>query len=467
METIRTKALVIGGGPGGYVAAIRLAQLGQDVVIVEQESLGGVCLNVGCIPSKALITAASQVDEIRHGDEMGIVVEGLAIDFRKMQAWKDSVVKKLTGGVAQLLKGNKAKTVMGSARFKTAKEILVSGPAGETLIYAENTIIATGSKPIEVPGFAFDGRRVLSSTHVLALTEIPKRMVVIGGGYIGLELGTAYAKLGSKVTVVEAMDQVLPGFDPEMSRLLSRRLKQLGVEVILGAKAKGWKEIGSAAQVTIEHGGAEKTLDTDVILVTVGRRPHTAGLDLQQTGVELDAKGFIKVNDKQQTNVPGLYAIGDVAGQPMLAHKASREGEVAAEVIAGKASAFDVTSIPAVVFTDPEIATTGMTEDEAKAKGFTPAVGRFNFAANGRALTYGNADGFVKVVADKESHVLLGIHVIGHGASDLISEAALALEMGAVLDDVALTIHPHPTLPEALMEAIKAVTGEAVHALNK
>jgi dihydrolipoamide dehydrogenase len=467
METIRTKALVIGGGPGGYVAGIRLGQLGQDVVVVEQETLGGVCLNVGCIPSKALITAASQVDHIRHGGDMGITVDGLSIDFPKMQAWKNSVVSKLTGGVAQLLKGNKAKTVMGSARFKTAREILVTSSAGETLIYAENTIIATGSKPIEVPGFAFDGRRVLSSTHALALTEIPQRMLVIGGGYIGLELGTAYAKLGAKVTVVEAMGQVLPGFDPEMARLLSRRLKQLGVEVILGAKAKGWTETPSGAQVMVDVNGTVKTIDCDVVLVTVGRKPNTAGLDFTQIGVELDGKGFVKVNDKQQTNVPGIYAIGDVAGQPMLAHKASREGEVAAEVIAGKASAFDVASIPAVVFTDPEIATTGLTEEEAKAKGYNVAVGRFNFAANGRALTYGNAEGFVKVVADKDTHVLLGIHVIGHGASDLISEAALALEMGAVLDDVALTIHPHPTLPEALMEAIKAVTGEAVHALNR
>jgi dihydrolipoamide dehydrogenase len=263
------------------------------------------------------------------------------------------------------------------------------------------------------------------------------------------------------------MDQVLPGFDPEMARVLSRRLKQLGVEVVLGAKAKGWKEGANGAQVTIEQNGADKTLDCDAILVTVGRKPHTAGLDLQQIGVELDGKGFIKVNDKQQTNVPGIYAIGDVAGQPMLAHKASREGEVAAEVIAGRKSAFDVASIPAVVFTDPEIATTGMTEAEAKAKGYNPIVGRFSFAANGRALTYGNAEGFVKVVADKDSHVLLGIHIIGHGASDLIAEATLALEMGAVLDDVALTIHAHPTLPEALMEAIKAVTGEAVHALNR
>lgn len=467
MESIRTQVLVIGGGPGGYVAAIRLAQLGKEVVVVEQENVGGVCLNVGCIPSKALITAASQVDHLKHSADMGITVDGLTVDFAKMQGWKQSVVSKLTGGVAQLLKGNKVKTLKGAAQFKTANEILVTGEGKETLVYAEDTIIATGSKPIEIPGFAFDGRRVLSSTHALALTEIPRRMVVIGGGYIGLELGTAYAKLGTQVTVVEAMDQVLPGFDPEMARLLSRRLKQLEVTVLLGAKAQGWKEGPDGAQVTLDHKGSPVTLDCDVVLVTVGRKPHTEGLNLKEIGVTIDAKGFVPANDKQQTNVPHVYSIGDVAGQPMLAHKASREGEVAAEVIAGKASAFDVRSIPAVVFTDPEIATTGLTEAQATEAGYTPITGRFNFAANGRALTYGNAEGFVKVVADKESHVLLGIHVIGHGASDLISEAALALEMGAVLDDVAMTIHPHPTLPEALMEAIKAVTGEAIHALNR
>ncbi|MBC7545546.1 MAG: dihydrolipoyl dehydrogenase [Candidatus Sericytochromatia bacterium] len=467
METIRTQTLVIGGGPGGYVAAIRLAQLGKEVVVVEQENVGGVCLNVGCIPSKALITAASHLDEIRHSADMGIHVDGVTVDFAKMQSWKQSVVSKLTGGVAQLLKGNKVKTMKGSAQFKSPQEVLVISGGVETLVCAEDVIIATGSKPIEIPGFAFDGRRVLSSTHALALTEIPKRMVVIGGGYIGLELGTAYAKLGTKVTVVEAMDQVLPGFDPEMARLLSRRLKQLEVTVLLGAKAKGWQEGTDGAQVTIEQNGTPVRLDCDVVLVTVGRKPHTAGLNLQQVGVTIDANGFVPANDKQQTNVPHIYSIGDVAGQPMLAHKASREGEVAAEVIAGKASAFDARSIPAVVFTDPEIATAGLTEAQATEAGYTPITGRFNFAANGRALTYGNAEGFVKVVADKESQVLLGIHIIGHGASDLIAEATLALEMGAVLDDLSSTIHAHPTLPEALMEAIKAVKGEAIHAMNK
>ncbi len=466
MQKKNVDALVIGAGPGGYVAAIRLAQLGKNTLLVEKNALGGVCLNVGCIPSKALITAAKTVDKIRKADQMGIIVGDLVVDFPKLISWKDGIVSKLTNGIGTLVKGNGGEVLMGTATFRSAREIEVATPDGPVLVEADNVIIATGSRPIEIPGFKFDGRRVISSTEALSLHEVPNRLLVVGGGYIGLEMGIMYAKLGANVTVVERADQVLPGFDPEIAQVIARQLKKLNVNVVLNAAAKGWTDGPLCAKVHIEQNGRVMDLDADKILVTVGRKPNTEGFGLEKIGVALDERGFIKVNNQLKTNVPGIYAIGDVCGQPMLAHKASKDAEVAAEVIAGHPVAQDAKVIPAVVFTDPEIGSAGLSESEAKAQGYEIIVGKFPFAALGRAMTTGETDGFVKVIADKGTQEVLGIHIVGPGASDLIAEGALAIEMGAFIDDLSLTVHAHPTLAEGLMEAAKAAVGEAIHALN-
>jgi dihydrolipoamide dehydrogenase len=345
---------------------------------------------------------------------------------------------------------------------------VVAGSGGEQVIQTKNVVLATGSRPIQIPGFTFDGTRVIDSTGGLALTSVPKRMVVVGGGYIGLELGTVYAKLGAKVTVVEALDSVLAGMDKDCVQAVSRKLRKMGVEVMLGAKAKSWQDKGDRAVLTVElEGGKTATIDTDKILLSIGRRPNSENLGLDAAGVTLDKRGYVVADDQLRTNVGGIYAIGDLIGGMMLAHKATKEGEVVAEVIAGHKAAFDVRTIPAVVFTDPEIASTGLTEDEAKAKGRTTKVGKFPFAALGRALSVNDTEGFVKVIADAKSGELLGVHIVGNGASDLIAEATLAIEMGAVADDLRLTIHAHPTLSEAMMEAAAVALGEAIHVINR
>jgi dihydrolipoamide dehydrogenase len=465
-ETIRVEALVIGAGPGGYVAGIRLGQLKKKAMVVERDKPGGICLNVGCIPSKALINAAKYYDKFRHGADIGILADNIRLDMGKMQSWKGEVVSKLTGGVRILLKANGCDYRTGVARLTARNIVELTEASGKTTIQADNVIIATGSRPIEIPGFAFDGQRIVDSTGALDFAAVPERFVVIGGGYIGIEIGTLYAKLGSRVTVVEALPAILPGNDPEIVQVVARKLKKLGVEVMTGAKAKSWTEKGGRAVVTIDVGGKEATLDADKVLVAVGRRPNSEGLGLEAVGVKIE-RGFVPVDRRQRTNVPGVYAIGDVAGQPMLAHKASREAEVAAEVIAGHKAEFDVRCIPAVIFSDPEVATAGITADEATAKGRKVKVGKFPFVALGRAIANADTDGFVKVVIDADSKEVLGIHVVGNGASDIIAEAALAIEMGALADDISLTIHAHPTLPEAIMEAAKASLGEAIHIQNR
>jgi dihydrolipoamide dehydrogenase len=343
---------------------------------------------------------------------------------------------------------------------------LTDAAGAVTTIQADNIIIATGSRPIEIPGFKFDGKRIVDSTGALDFQAVPERFIVIGGGYIGLEIGTLYAKLGSKVTVVEALPTILAGNDPEIIQLVARKLKKLGVEIMTGAKAKSWTEASGRAAVTVESDGRDVTLEADKVLVAVGRRPNSEGLGLEAVGVKIE-KGFIPVDKQLRTNVPGIYAIGDVAGQPMLAHKASKEAEVAAEVIAGHRAEMDVRCIPAVIFTDPEVASAGITADEAEKRGRKVKVGKFPFVALGRAIANADTDGFVKVVIDAESKEVLGIHVCGNGAGDVIAEAALAIEMGALAEDLALTIHAHPTLPEAIMEAAKASLGEAIHIQNR
>jgi dihydrolipoamide dehydrogenase len=465
METIQTQALVIGAGPGGYPCGIRLGQLKVPTIVVEKYKPGGVCLNVGCIPSKALINAAKRFDQMRHGEDMGLSCDNPRVDMGKLVDWKDEVVGKLTSGVKQLLKANGAEYRQGEVTFVSPHEVEVKDAKSGTTyrIQAKAIVIATGSRPIEVPGFKFDEQRILSSTGALAIREIPQRLVVIGGGYIGLELGMCYAKLGSKVAVVEMMPSLLPGTDPDLVQVVARKMKKLGIESFLEAKAKS--DDGKAVTIQTKD-GKEVRLDADKVLVTVGRKPNVDGLGLEKIGVKIE-KGFIKVDERMRTNVEGVYAIGDVAGQPMLAHKATKEGEVAAEVIAGHAAAMDVRAIPAVIFTDPEIAYAGMMEPDAKAAGKNIKVGKFPMAALGRALSIGETDGFVKVVLEAETKEVLGLAVVGAGASDLISEAALALEMGALAEDIGLTVHPHPTLPEAIMEASKAALGEAIHIVNR
>lgn len=463
--------VVIGAGPGGYVAAIRCAQLGLKTAIIEREYLGGVCLNVGCIPSKALITAAHFRHRVLHdGPEMGFKVpEKIDLDMKTLAAWKDSVCGKMTNGVSQLLKGNGVTTIMGEASFVTSKELSVKSKEGTKKITAKNFIIATGSRPIEIPGFKPDEKDILTSTGALALQELPKSLIVIGGGYIGLEIGSYMCNLGAKIEVLEAADALLSGVvDPDCVQVVARRLKKDGVNVHLKAKAKSWKKAAGLIEVTAEIDGKDVVLKAEKVLLTVGRRPNSDQTNLKNIGLDIDAKGFVKVNAQRKTNIPGIYAIGDIAGQPMLAHKASHEGVLVAEVIAGHNRVYDAKTVPAVIFVNPEIASVGWTEDECKTHGYAELkIGRFPFAANGRAVSMMETDGFVKIIADAKTHVVLGVHIVGPEASNLISEAALAVEMGARLEDLALTIHPHPTLGETMMEAAEAALGHAIHIIQK
>jgi dihydrolipoamide dehydrogenase len=468
-------AIVIGGGPGGYVAGIRCAQLGLKTLVIEKESLGGVCLNWGCIPSKALIAAANFVEKARHGAAtMGITVSGVSVDATKLQAWKNGIVKKLTGGVATLLKGNGAEHRFGTARFLDAKTLEVSSQEGvERVMATKGIIVATGSRPIEIPGFAFDGKTVISAKEGVSLDPLPRRLTIVGGGIIGMELGGVYSKLGVEVTIVEFLPKVLASMDDDLVAPVTRAMGKSGCRFITNAKATGYERLADGSlRVTLDVQGARQTLDTDVVLVAVGMRPNSEGLGLDTLGVALDKRGHIVIDEQCRSNVPGIYAIGDVAGGPYLAHKASREGEICAEVLAGHKSVRDWRAMPAATFTHPEIASVGLFEREAREKGLDIAVGKFPFAASGRAMAVLETEGFVKVIVEKvgkghKDRKIIGVHIVGPEASDLISEAALAIEMDAFAEDVGLTIHPHPTLGEAVMEAAKAAIGEAVHVLNR
>jgi dihydrolipoamide dehydrogenase len=456
--------VVIGAGPAGYVCAIRAAQLGLKAAVVEQKLVGGVCLNVGCIPSKALIAAGSLMKKIKGAQVMGITAKGVDLDVKKLVEWKEGIVGKLTGGVAGLLKNHKIDLHMGTAKVLGRDKVEVAGADGKKQTLAtKNVVVATGSAPIEIPGFAFDGKNVWSSTEALKPAAIPKRMLIIGGGYIGLELGLMYRNLGTEITVVEALDRVLPGMEQELSKEMGRSLKKKGVAVHLNGKAKGYKAGKDGLVVEAEVEGQAQGFPCDVILSTVGRRPNSKGLGLEELGVAIE-KGFVKVDARRQSTVPGIWAIGDVAGQPMLAHKGSHEGLVAAAAIKGdKGAAFDAAAIPAVIFTDPEIASVGLSADEARAKGFEPVEGKFPFGASGRAMSLNETEGWVKIVADQKTDKVLGVHMIGPEVTELIAEATLAIEMGATTADLAETIHAHPTLPECVMEAAEAVHGMAVH----
>ncbi|RYE93218.1 MAG: dihydrolipoyl dehydrogenase [Myxococcales bacterium] len=462
-------AIVIGGGPGGYPAAIRMGQLKQKVLCVEMAEWGGVCLNWGCIPSKALIAASHQYEQAQNSSNIGIKVTGVELDVDQMQNWKDGIVKKLVGGVRSLLRANGAEAITGRATITGPNSVEVTTPDGKTESYeARAIVIATGATTIEIPTFKFDGKQIIGAKEAVSLRQVPKRLVVIGGGIIGLELGGVYQKLGSQLTVLEALPQVLTGVDPDVAAVVEKRYVKHGAKIHKNARALGFERAADGSiQVRADIGGKTETIECDVVLVAVGMRPNWRGIGCEQLGIKIDERGAIATDKFGRTNVPSIYAIGDVSGGPLLAHKASKEGEIVAEIIAGHKAEKDWVSIPGAIFTDPEVATAGLGEAEARAKGIDILVGKMPFSASGRAMAARDTDGFIKVVADKKSHLILGWSVVGPSATDLISEAILSLEMAAVLEDVALTIHPHPTLGEAMMIAAQHALGQAIDVLNK
>ncbi len=458
------QVVVIGGGPGGYAAAFRAADLGKEVVLVEAaDALGGECLHHGCIPSKALLTATHLLDQIAAARVMGIRAERVSIDAQALSQWKGGVIDQLAKGLEQLAERRGVEVIHGKATFSGSRRLRISDGSVGALTF-EQAIIATGSRPMDVPGIERDSELVMTSREALMLQDVPERLLVIGGGYIGLELGSVYARLGSRVTVVEMTAQLLPGIDRDLVQVVQRALRQHAVEIHLRAKVTGLKTEGGRVHVQVEREQGEAlALEADRVLIAVGRRPNTETLGLEQTRIVRDPRGFIQVDRQRRTAEPRIYAVGDVTGEPMLAHKAAREGKVAAEAIAGEPVAFDNVTVPAVVFTEPEIAFCGLSEEEAKAAGQAVKVGKFPFRALGRALTLNRTEGFVKVIADAERNVILGVRMVGPGVSDLIGEAVLALEMGAQLEDLTVSIHPHPTLSEALAEAAEAAQQRAIH----
>lgn len=468
MGSERYEAIVIGGGPGGYVAGIRLGQRGKKCLVIEREHLGGVCLNWGCIPSKALIHAGNLRHELAA---MGAVYSGPTpeVNATELQAWKSTIIKKQRNGVASLLKSNKCEHIAGDAKLLDAHRLEVRTAAGETIpLEFDALVLATGAKVIELPSFPFSEPRIGYARDAVSYDPIPKRFVVIGGGVIGSELGMAYRKMGAEVTIIEMMDTVLPGMDKDLLRPIQKSMRQAGITVLTKAKAKGYETHGEelVVEVELDNGGVEK-IPADQVLVAVGFRPNTEGLGLEAAGVALDERGWVKVDTQCRTNVPQIYAIGDLTGPPLLAHRASHMGEVAADVISGHPAAFDVMAMPLGVFTDPEVAQVGLTEIEARSKNFDVRTGLFPVAALGRAGAMNVSDGVVKVVIDEKTDVILGVGITAYNACDLIAEACLALEMGALAEDLSLTVHVHPTLSEGLMEAAKAARGEAVHVINR
>ncbi|MEA2779344.1 MAG: dihydrolipoamide dehydrogenase [Rhodospirillaceae bacterium] len=460
--------VVIGSGPGGYVAAIRAAQLGLKTACVEKrETLGGTCLNIGCIPSKALLQSSEKFEEARHGLAVhGVKVGSVELDLAAMQAQKNKVVADNTAGVAFLFKKNKIDWVRGSARIAGAGTVEVALTAGGAqTLKTRHIIIATGSDVMPLPGVVIDERQIVSSTGALALPEVPKRLVVIGGGYIGLELGSVWKRLGADVTVVEFLDRILPGMDGEVSKQMQRLLQKQGISFKLGMKVTAAKPGDKGVSVTIEpaKGGALEPLVADVVLVAIGRRPYTEGLGLEAAGVALDERGRIKTDSHFATSIPGIHAIGDVIAGPMLAHKAEDEGVALAEILAGQAGHVNYEAIPGVVYTWPEVASVGRSEEQLREAGIAYKSGKFPFSANGRARAMAMTDGFVKILADKATDRVLGAHIIGPNAGDLIAEIVIGMEFGAAAEDIARSSHAHPTLNEAIKEAALAVDGRPIH----
>ncbi|MFC5734444.1 dihydrolipoyl dehydrogenase [Cytobacillus gottheilii] len=462
IDQYQTGILIIGAGPGGYVAAIRAAQLGQKVTIVEKENLGGVCLNVGCIPSKALITASHHYHNTKHLDVFGVKVSDVEVDYTKVQAFKDGVVKKLTSGIGTLLKGNKVEIVKGQAEFTDTHKVTIKSSEGEKIYSFENAIIATGSRPVELPTMKFSSR-ILDSTGVLNLNELPKSMIAVGGGVIGVELVGALANFGVKVTILEGQKDILGGMDKRLTSIVSKGLKKKGVDILTNVNVEAAKDQEDHVEVEAVIDGEKQTLKADYLLVSVGRKPNTNALGLENIGIALSERGLIEINEQCQTSLSHIYAIGDIVPGPQLAHKASYEGKVAAEAISGHPAVIDYKCMPAVVFSEPEIAVVGHDPNSAKEKGIEAEGARFPFAVNGRAIALNETEGFVQLVTRKDNGVVIGGQIIGANASDMISELALAIESSLTAEDLALTVHPHPTLGEIVMEAAELATGNPIH----
>lgn len=457
-------AVVLGAGPAGYVAAIRLAQFGKSVICIDEDNLGGTCLNWGCIPSKALIAAGHFLDQVRHAADMGFTVAEPELDLDKLIGWKDSIVKRLTGGIGMLFKKRGVEWVKGAATIQGPNTLAVKTEEGTVTIQARDIVLASGSEPAGIPGFEF-GDDVWSSTEALSPKELPGELLIIGGGVIGLELGMFYQQVGCQVRVIEYTDQILPGTDPELVKVVQRRAKKMGIQIHTGAAAQGYSNKGGRLVVEVKIGDKAESFAADKILLTTGRKPRTSNIGLEKVGVKPNQRGFIEVNEQCQTKAPHVWAVGDITTGPMLAHKGSAQGLVAAGAITQKPGvAWDDKIVPSVIFTDPEIASAGLSEAEAKGMGYEVKVGRFNFGANGRAMALHATDGLVKVVTDAKDDRLLGVHMVGPSVTDMISEAVVAIETGLTAEDLALCIHPHPTLAEVVMEAAEDVHGLCVHA---
>jgi dihydrolipoamide dehydrogenase len=467
MANERYDLVVIGSGPGGYVAAIRAGQLGLNTAIIEEDKIGGVCLNIGCIPSKSLIYASGLVDKIRHADTMGLTVGEVQVDGKKLQEWKSGIVNRLTTGVGFLLSKNGVTTIHGHAEFATPNSVTVTSDGETKTVEFDKCIVATGARAATLP-FLPIGGNVMTYREALDIDWVPETFTVIGGGVIGLELGTVFQRLGSKLTVIELTDALLPGTDPELVKVVERAIKKLKGKVHKQTGATGIKKVKGKQVVTAKDGkGKELEIESEVVLCAIGFKPNSDRVGADKIGLTIDDTGHFTVNASRQTNLPHIYAIGDVAGLPWLAHKASKEGIVAAEHAAGdETSIYDVRAMPAATFTNPEVATVGLQEHEAAEQGIEVKVGKFPFTALGRALSVGATDGMVKMISDAKTDEVLGVSAVGYQASDLIAEAALAIEMGATTEDIALTVHAHPTWPESLMEAAEAVHKKAIHILN-
>ena len=472
MADERYDLVVIGSGPGGYVAAIRAGQMGLKTAVIEEDKIGGVCLNVGCIPSKSLIYASGLVDKIRHADTMGLTVGDVSVDGKKLQEWKSGIVNRLTTGVGFLLSKNGVTTIHGHAEFETKNSLVVTKDGDKKTVAFDKCIVATGARAATLP-FLPIGENVMTYREALDIDWVPETFTVIGGGVIGLELGTVFQRLGSKLTVIELTDALLPGTDPELVKVVEREIKKLGGKIHKGTGATGVKKVKGKQVVTAKSlssgdgKGKELEIESEVVLCAIGFKPNSDRVGAEKIGLKVDDTGHFEVNASRQTNLPHIYAIGDVAGLPWLAHKASKEGIVAAEHAAGEThSVYDVRAMPAATFTHPEVATVGIQEHEAKEQGLDVKVGKFPFTALGRAMSVGATEGMVKMITDAKTDEVLGVSAVGYQASDLIAEAALAIEMGATAEDIALTVHAHPTWPESLMEAAEAVHKKAIHILN-
>ncbi|MBV9148650.1 MAG: dihydrolipoyl dehydrogenase [Candidatus Eremiobacteraeota bacterium] len=472
MADQQVDVIVIGAGPGGYHAAIRLGQLGKSVVCIDRDEAGGVCLNWGCIPTKALLHVGEVTRQINHAGALGLKVAGLDFDREAIAKFKTSVVNANVSGVKTLFKANNVTFAYGQGSFKGAKEIELQGKDGSKTTYAakEAIVIATGSAPIDVKAWPHDGKFIINSDDAVKLERIPKNLLVIGCGVIGLEFATVYNRLGAKVLVIEALPQILTGTDIEISKTLQRILTKQNVEIMLNTKVSDVVKEGERVKATFSGDstkGKPETREFDMVLVAVGRRPVADGLNLEAAGLKTDERGFIAVDPQLRTSVPGIFAIGDVTGAPLLAHRAMKQGVVAAEVISGdRSAAFDPVAVPNCVYTDPEVATVGLSEEEAKAAGHEVRIGKFPLAASGRARTMNETDGLIKLVGDAKSDLLLGMHIVSPQAESLIGEGVIALEMGATLEDIGLSIHPHPTLTESIMDAAEAAHGKAIHIVN-